>query len=149
MVSTKPYLIRAIYEWCADSGFTPYLAVQVDERTRVPREFVKDGQIVLNVSADATHQMLMGNDEITFQTRFNGASFPVIVPVDAVLAIYARENGQGMAFEVTAAALGETAAAAELPATTGSEPDSSAAEASADGQGEPAGRRGSHLTRVK
>jgi stringent starvation protein B len=103
MLSTKPYLIRAIYEWCADQGFTPYLAVTVDGRTRVPREYVKDGQIVLNVASDATHQLQMGNDEITFQARFNGAAFPVFVPVDAVAAIYARENGQGMAFEVVPA----------------------------------------------
>jgi stringent starvation protein B len=101
MSSTKPYLIRAIYEWCSDEGLTPYLAVQVDERTRVPREFVRDGQIVLNISATATHQMMMGNDEITFQARFNGASFPVLVPIDVVTAVYAKENGQGMAFEVT------------------------------------------------
>lgn len=98
MFTTKPYLIRAIHEWCTDEGLTPYLAVQVDDRTRVPREFVRDGQIVLNICADATHQLQMGNDEISFQTRFNGASFPVLVPVVAVVAIYARENGQGMAF---------------------------------------------------
>lgn len=148
MVSTKPYLIRAIYEWCADGGFTPYLAVQVDERTRVPREYVKDGQIVLNVSADATHQMLMGNDEITFQTRFNGASFPVTVPVDAVLAIYARENGQGMAFEVTESATSEAASPLD------SQESSPAAMGAAEGEpatskAEPAARRGLHLTRVK
>jgi len=99
MATTKPYLIRAIHEWCSDEGFTPYLAVVVDEHTRVPREFVRDGQIVLNISNDATHQLLLGNDEITFQTRFNGATFPVAVPVSSVVAIYARENGQGMAFE--------------------------------------------------
>ena len=73
MVSTKPYLIRAIHEWCTDQGFTPYLAVPVDARTRVPREYVKDGQIVLNV-ARCDHQLQMGNEEITFQARFNGAS---------------------------------------------------------------------------
>ena len=100
MVSTKPYLIRAIYEWCVDQGFTPYLAVVVGPRTRVPREFVKDGQIVLNVGPDATNQLLLGNEEITFQARFNGVAFPVVVPIDAVAAIYARENAQGMAFEV-------------------------------------------------
>ncbi|MDP1651142.1 MAG: ClpXP protease specificity-enhancing factor [Rhodocyclaceae bacterium] len=144
MSSTKPYLIRAIYEWCTDEGFTPYLAVQVDERTRVPREFVRDGQIVLNIGAEATHQMTLGNDEITFQTRFNGASFPVVVPVDAVQAIYARENGQGMAFEASATArdedhekvgAGETASAG-APRDTETAPE------------QPA-RRGGHLTRIK
>ena len=101
MQSTKPYLIRAIHEWCADQGLTPYLTVSVDATTRVPREFVKDDQIVLNVGLEATHQLLMGNEEISFQARFGGRSFPVVVPVERVAAIYARENGEGMAFEVT------------------------------------------------
>lgn len=142
MVSTKPYLIRAIHEWCSDGGLTPYLAVQVDASTRVPREFVRDGQIVLNVSSDATHQLVMGNEEITFQARFNGASFPVAVPVAAVVAIYARENGQGMAFE-----------AAEIPHTDATE--SAGAETMAPGMAissespDLPPRRGSHLTRVK
>lgn len=100
MQSTKPYLIRAIHEWCADQGLTPYLTVSVDATTRVPREFVKDDQIVLNVGLEATHQLLMGNEEISFQARFGGRSFPVVVPVERVAAIYARENGEGMAFEV-------------------------------------------------
>lgn len=142
MFTTKPYLIRAIHEWCTDEGYTPYLAVQVDERTRVPREFVRDGQIVLNVSAEATHQLAMGNDEISFQTRFNGASFPVVVPVDAVVAIYARENGQGMAFEATPAlGDGEKVGAGETAFVE--------AEDAAEGETEPAGKRGGHLTLVK
>jgi stringent starvation protein B len=145
MSSTKPYLIRAIHEWCTDEGLTPYLAVQVDARTRVPREFVNDGQIVLNISAGATHQMLMGNDEITFQTRFNGASFPVLVPVDAVLAIYARENGQGMAFEANALPQG-TGTPIEAAEDAGSAGKMSSPEAP---KSEPAAKRGSHLTRIK
>ena len=100
MQSTKPYLIRAIHEWCTDQGFTPYLAVKVDATTRVPREFVKGGEIVLNVGLEATHQLLIGNAEITFQARFNGKTFPVVVPINRVGAIYARDNGEGMAFEV-------------------------------------------------
>ena len=101
MISTKPYLIRAIHEWCIDAGFTPYLAVTVDAFTRVPREFVKDGQIVLNVGFDATSQLQLGNEEISFQARFGGKAFPVFVPIDRVSGIYARENGQGMAFEIS------------------------------------------------
>lgn len=101
MLTTKPYLIRAIHEWCADQGFTPYLSVSVDATTRVPREFVKDGEIVLNIGLDATNQLLMGNEEISFQARFGGRTFPVVVPIERVAAIYARENGEGMAFEVT------------------------------------------------
>jgi stringent starvation protein B len=144
MFSTKPYLIRAIHEWCADEGFTPYLAVQVDERTSVPREFVRDGQIVLNVSAEATHQLAMGNEEITFQTRFNGASFPVVVPVDTVVAIYARENGQGMAFEATPA----TATGESEEVGAGETAPSDVVEV-AESQQETAAKRSGHLTLVK
>ena len=97
--STKPYLIRAIQEWCLDRGFTPYLAVNVTPRTRVPREYVKDGQIVLSLGAEATHQLVMGNEFITFSARFNGAAQALSIPIDNVSAIYARENGQGMMFE--------------------------------------------------
>ena len=116
MLSTKPYLIRAIHEWCSDQGFTPYLSVKVDATTRVPREFVKDGEIVLNVGVEATHQLLLGNEEITFQARFGGKAFPVVVPIARVAAVYARENGDGMAFEVgegAEVASGEPSPAAE------------------------------------
>jgi stringent starvation protein B len=98
--STKPYMIRAIYEWCTDNGFTPYIAVFVDANTTVPREFVKNNEIVLNVSFDATSGLDMGNEWIHFSARFGGVSRKIEVPVDNVLAIYARENGQGMAFPV-------------------------------------------------
>ncbi|HXF46939.1 MAG TPA: ClpXP protease specificity-enhancing factor [Burkholderiaceae bacterium] len=98
--STKPYLLRAIYEWCTDAGFTPYVAVAVDETVRVPLEFVKNGEIVLNVSALATNRLKIGNDAIEFQARFGGVPRDVYVPIARVIAIYARENGQGMAFDV-------------------------------------------------
>jgi len=98
--STKPYLIRAIHEWCTDNGFTPYLAVSVDERTVVPREHVRNGEIVLNVSMLATHRLALGNELIEFQARFGGVPRELSIPVENVSAIYARENGQGMAFEV-------------------------------------------------
>jgi stringent starvation protein B len=96
--TTRPYLIRAIYEWCTDNGFTPYLAVQVDQRVQVPMEHVKDNEIVLNISFDATSGLKLGNEWIEFKARFSGAARDILVPVDHVLAIYARENGQGMAF---------------------------------------------------
>jgi stringent starvation protein B len=99
-VSTKPYLIRAIYDWCTDAGFTPYAAVAVDESVRVPMEFVKNGEIVLNLSALATNRLKIGNDTIEFQARFSGVPREVYVPIGRVIAVYARENGQGMAFEV-------------------------------------------------
>lgn len=99
-LSTKPYLIRAIYEWCTDSGLTPHLVVAVGKHTRVPMEFAKDGQIVLNVSRGATRNLLIGNDLIRFSARFNGASRDIEVPMDAVVSIYARENAQGLSFAV-------------------------------------------------
>jgi len=96
--STKPYLLRAIWEWCCDQGFTPYLAALVDENTRVPPGYARDGQIVLNLSPDATGQLQMANDFISFQGRFGGVAHSLVIPVANVIAIYARENGQGMAF---------------------------------------------------
>ncbi|TFW15486.1 ClpXP protease specificity-enhancing factor [Massilia arenosa] len=99
-ISTKPYMLRAIYEWCTDSGYTPYIAVKVDAATTVPMEYVKKGEIVLNISFGATSGLKMDNDAITFHARFAGVSREIYVPVQNVLAIYANENGQGMAFEV-------------------------------------------------
>ncbi|MFM8463772.1 MAG: ClpXP protease specificity-enhancing factor [Burkholderiaceae bacterium] len=98
--STKPYLLRALYEWCTENGFTPYIVVVVDAYTRVPVEFVKNGEIVLNISFEATGNLKMDNDLITFKARFGGISREIEIPVENVSAIYARENGQGMAFEV-------------------------------------------------
>ncbi len=99
-ISTKPYMLRAIYEWCTDNGYTPYLAVKVDGQTRVPPQFVKNGEIVLNISFEATSGLKMENDSIHFNARFGGVSREIFVPVENVVAIYARENGQGMAFDV-------------------------------------------------
>ncbi len=96
--TTRPYLIRALHEWCIDNGFTPYVAVNVDSSVQVPREFVKDGEIVLNVGFDATSNLSLGNDYIEFKARFGGKVRDIMVPVGRVVAIYARENGQGMAF---------------------------------------------------
>jgi stringent starvation protein B len=98
-ISTKPYMLRAIYEWCTDSGYTPYLAVKVDASTTVPMEYVKKGEIVLNISFGATSGLKMDNDAIRFHARFGGVSREIYVPVNNVMAIYANENGQGMAFE--------------------------------------------------
>ncbi|MDR5834950.1 ClpXP protease specificity-enhancing factor [Caballeronia sp. LZ034LL] len=103
-ISTKPYLLRALYEWCTDNGFTPHIAVRVDAATRVPRQFVRNDEIVLNISFEATSQLQMGNEWIEFSARFSGKSHKIEVQVANVLAIYARENGQGMAFPVEPAA---------------------------------------------
>src|SRR5512134_2224887 len=118
-VSTKPYLIRAIHEWCTDSGLTPYIAVLADEQVQVPREFVKNGEIVLNISPLATNRLSLGNEFIEFQARFGGVAREVSVPIEKVIAIYARENGQGMAFDMPGATTpaGITAAAARPEAS--------------------------------
>jgi stringent starvation protein B len=96
--STKPYLIRAIFEWCSDSGLTPYLSVKVDAETRVPYEYVKNGEIVLNISPDATHRLTIDDEGVRFSARFNGVSRECSIPVPAVLGIFARENNQGLFF---------------------------------------------------
>jgi len=96
--STRPYLIRALYEWCTDNGFTPYVAVAVDDSVVVPREYVRNGEIVLNVSFDATSALKLGNEAIEFKARFAGVAREIMVPIGRVMAVYARENGQGMAF---------------------------------------------------
>jgi stringent starvation protein B len=115
--STKPYLIRAIHEWCTDNGYRPYVAVAVDERTIVPREFVRNGEIVLNMSADATNRLRIGNDLIEFEARFNRAAREVSIPIENVTAVYAAENGHGMAFDVPRADAEPSAAADESGAS--------------------------------
>lgn len=97
--STKPYMIRALYEWCVDNGFTPHLMVAVDGGTKVPMSYVKNGEIVLNINYSATKDLMLGNDAITFSARFNGVSSDIYVPINAVRGIFARESGQGMFFE--------------------------------------------------
>jgi stringent starvation protein B len=135
--STKPYLIRAIYEWCVDQGYTPYLAVQVDARTRVPMEYVKNGQIVLNISYTATHKLKIDNDFIRFAARFNGVSRELEIPVEAVAGIFAKETGHGLFFEVAQVATSEQPAfATPAPAPEAPGP-----------QGKPP--RGPHLKIVK
>ena len=102
--STRPYLIRALHDWCTDNGFTPYIAVFVDDAVRVPKEYVKNNEIVLNVGFEATSALKLGNETIEFKARFGGSSREIVVPIDHVIAIYARENGQGMAFPMPASA---------------------------------------------
>jgi stringent starvation protein B len=101
--STRPYLIRALHDWCTDNGFTPYIAVHVDASVRVPQEYVKNNEIVLNVGFEATSGLKLGNEAIEFKARFGGVAREIVVPIDHVVAIYARENGQGMAFPVPSA----------------------------------------------
>lgn len=110
--ATRPYLIRALYEWCTDNGFTPYVTVVVDDSVQVPREYVKNGEIVLNLSFDATSSLKLGNDMIEFKARFAGTARDIMVPVNRVVSIYARENGQGMAFPLLSPKGGRAAAPA-------------------------------------
>ena len=100
MASTKPYLIRALYEWCGDEGYTPYLSVWVNEHTRVPAQFVRDSQIVLSISPAATKDLQIDNDWIHFHARFSGVSHELWIPVGHVQSIFAKETGEGMGFEV-------------------------------------------------
>jgi stringent starvation protein B len=124
-ISSKPYLIRAIHEWCTDAGYTPYLAVKVGVGTRVPQAYVKNGEIVLNIGHTATRSLTISNEAIQFSARFNGVSHEISVPIDAVAGIFARENGKGMFFEVAAAsapAEADAAPAATAPTSDGETP---------------------------
>ena len=109
VTSTRPYMLRAMYEWCVDNGLTPYVVVVVDGSVRVPMEFVQNGEIVLNVSMGATSNLQIGNEYLDFKARFGGVARDISVPVGRITAIYARDNGQGMTFPV------EAAPAAEVP----------------------------------
>lgn len=104
-IPTKPYLLRALYEWCVDNGYTPHLAVKVDSRTQVPPEYVKNGEITLNIGPTAVHKMQIGNELVEFSARFGGIARQISVPVANVYAIYGRETGHGMTFDVDAAKL--------------------------------------------
>ena len=137
--SAKPYLVRAICEWCADNGLTPYLAVRVNPQTKVPAAYVKNGEIVLNVSASATRRLTIDNDWIQFTARFNGVSQEVAVPMGAVAGIFAKETGYGFAFNVP-----QDPAASLVAATLPSEE-----VRKAEGNGEKPRARPSHLQVVK
>lgn len=138
--STRPYLIRALHDWCTDNGFTPYIAVFVDASVQVPTEYVKNNEIVLNVGFEATSALKLGNEFIEFKARFGGSSREIIVPVDHVIAIYARENGQGMAFPVPSDAPAGAQAISDAAVPTAPRPPRLAlTEAGAkDGTDEPA-----------
>ena len=163
-ISTKPYLIRSLHEWCTDNGYTPYIVVQVDEHTMVPRGHVQEGQITLNVGTLATNNLVLGNEFIEFQARFGGVTESVLVHIGAVSAIYARETSAGMGFEVQPyEASGEAGVvsgtddgiAAVAPSTTalesvqGSTEDDSSSEGKAAGSESGAENKRPYLTIVK
>ncbi len=153
--STRPYLIRALHDWCTDNGFTPYLAVYVDRTVQVPAEYVKNNEIVLNASFEATSGLQLGNDVISFKARFGGAPREIVVPVDHVIAIYARENGQGMAFPAPsqAAPAGMDPVSGEEPRGLRLAPAAAPEPAQADGEPptepEPPGGGRPSLKRIK
>jgi stringent starvation protein B len=126
--STKPYLLRAVYEWCMDNGYTPHISVVVDSQTRVPMEHVRDGEIVLNIGPVAASRLQIGNEIIECTARFSGVAKELVIPVASVAAIYARENGHGMSFgpeKKETAASGDEATAApgpKSPPKTGRKP---------------------------
>ena len=156
--STRPYLIRALHEWCSDNGFTPYIAVHVDRHVQVPMEYVSNNEIVLNVGFEATSSLDIGNETVSFKARFGGQAREIIVPIDHVVAIYARENGQGMAFpaptpagapavvEAVPAAVPAPAAPRGLrlapsPAADDETPDDDGPDGSGNGGGRPTLKR--------
>jgi len=137
--------VRAICEWCADNGLTPYLAVRVNGQTRVPASYVKNGEIVLNVSAGATRRLTIDNDRVQFSARFNGASQEVSVPMSAVAGIFAKETGYGFAFAVPESAAASLAAATAPSADIDEALEKDRKDAQ-DGKGKP---RPPHLQVIK
>jgi stringent starvation protein B len=147
MTSHRPYLLRALYEWIADNGLTPHLLVDATRPgVRVPTHAVKDGRIVLNIAERAVAHLQMDNDDVRFSARFGGVSHAVIVPIDAVLAIYARENGQGMELPPDIVAQGSASPAQSVESMSRSD-DSPPDDEPPSGESPP--RRGSHLRIVK
>jgi stringent starvation protein B len=151
--TAKPYLVRALYEWCTAHTYTPHLVVKVNSNTRVPMAYVREGQITLNVSDTAVHRLTMDNDWVLFNARFNGATQEVAVPMDAVIGIYARETGYGMGFAIPRDELSATASEASpsVEAVPATEAPSAAPEATTEPTDEPPkpSRSRAHLSVVK
>jgi stringent starvation protein B len=147
--SAKPYLIRAICEWCADSALTPYLAVKVSAETRVPAAFVKNGEIVLNVSTTATRKLTIDNEWIQFTARFNGSSQEVAVPMNAVSGIFAKETGYGFSFAQPMDPVASLSAATAPPALAESPGGAKEPREGRRKEGAKAKGRASHLQVIK
>jgi stringent starvation protein B len=142
VLSTKPYLIRALWQWCCDAGLTPYLTVFVDEHCSVPLDYVQDGSITLNLSPSATGKLDIGNEWITLSARFGGVPRELFIPIGAVVGIFARENGAGMEF-----AYETTAALTPAQSNVEIKPALAAVDVKPDNSGKPA--RPPHLQRIK
>lgn len=153
-IATKPYLLRALFEWCVDNGYTPHLAVKVDSRTQVPAEYVKGGEITLNISPNAVHKLQMGNELIEFSARFGGVARQISLPIANVYALYARETGHGMTFDVDGKEAGtktgmHTRAEIEGVASNAKPPAALPAPASAEPPKKPSGGGKPTLRRIK
>ncbi|PIT25110.1 ClpXP protease specificity-enhancing factor [Snodgrassella alvi] len=120
-LSTKPYILRALYEWALDSGYTPHIVAWVNDKTCVPRQYVRDNEIVLNIGAVAAHNLNIDNEWVSFAARFNGVSHDIWIPVGHVISLFARETGEGMGFEVEPLSDDDNAAIAEVDETVESE----------------------------
>ena len=150
-ISTKPYLLRALFEWCVDNGYTPHLAVKVDSRTQVPAEYVKGGEITLNISPSAVHKLQMGNELIEFSARFAGVARQISLPIANVYALYARETGHGMTFDTEEAPRGKPAvqARAEAEPASNTRPPALPAPAASEPPKKPSGPGKPTLRRIK
>ncbi len=151
LIPTKPYMVRAIHEWCVDNSLTPHLLVAVNAQCRVPMAYVKDGEIVLNLNYSATKDLLLDNEAIVFSARFGGVSQHLYVPMGAVKGIFARENGQGMFFELEAntADASTPKAKAEKTALVVATPDANAEAVPQKSAAKPVAKKKPSLTIVK
>ena len=147
-IPTRPYLLRALFEWCVDNGYTPHLAVRVDSRTQVPAEYVKGGEIILNIGPQAVHKLKIDNETIEFSARFGGVARQISVPVANVYALYARETGGGMSFDLDGAKPG-VQVKAELEPAPVSAPPPAALPAPAPDPKKPSGGGKPTLRRIK
>ena len=147
-ISTKPYLLRALFEWCVDNGYTPHLALKVDAGTQVPAEYVKGGEITLNISPNAVHKLQMGNELIEFSARFAGVARQISVPIGNVYALYARETGHGMTFDIEGSKPGVQTRAEGEPASN-SRPPALPAPAASGPPKKPSGPGKPTLRRIK
>ena len=147
LIPTKPYMVRAIHEWCVDNSLTPHLLVAVNAQCRVPMAYVKDDEIVLNLNYSATKDLLLDNEAIVFSARFGGVSQHLYVPMAAVKGIFARENGQGVFFELEAGAAAKSKE--EKPALVVATPDTKAEAVRQQVTAKPAEKKKPTLTIVK
>jgi stringent starvation protein B len=149
-IPTKPYLLRALFEWCVDNGYTPHIAVRVDSRTQVPAEYVKGGEITLNISPNAVHKLQMGNETVEFSARFGGVARQISLPVANVYALYAKETRQGMAFDSNGPKpIPPSMSESDVPPTTSTKPPTALPAPTSPDPKKPSGGGKPTLRRIK